>query len=338
MTYKLLPEIKAKICTHFEHGMTQVEISELCQVSQSTVSKTIKRYFNRGVFSRKPGSGRKKRLSLVDLKYLEAEIEKNPKLGSRKLKIKLAEDYKRNVSDRTIRRGLCSINLNGRVACKKPLLSKANIDKRFDHSKTWLNYAKEDWERIIWSDETKINLFGSDGRAYVRRKPGTRYENQNLIPTVKFGGGSVMVWACFSARGVGEITIIDGIMNADGYCRILDTCLLKSARDLSMTDFIFQQDNDPKHTSMKVKEYLDLKEIKTMSWPPQSPDMNPIENLWHHLKTRIEQRSPRNIRILKEIIVEEWKSISPEICKKLVDSISKRAFNLWMVEGNHTRY
>ena len=108
-------------------------------------------------------------------------------------------------------------------------------------------------------------MFCSDGRTYVQRKPVSRYKNQNLIPTVKFGGGNSMVWACFSSKRVDEITIIDRIMNADGHCRILDSCLLKSVHDLNMKDFIFQQDNDPKNTSTKVKEYLDLKRVKIIS-------------------------------------------------------------------------
>jgi transposase len=338
MTEKLLPETKAEIYTHSEHGMSQFEISKMYYISQSTVSKTIKKYKHRGDYSRKPGSGRKKVLSSSDLDFCSHEIEREPKIGSRKLKTKLTEERGKSVSDRTIRRNLCSIGLHGRVACKKPLLSKANIEKRYEHSKVWINYENSDWERIIWSDETKINLFGSDGKAYVRRKPGTRYKNQNLTPTVKYGGGSVMVWACFSSKGVGKITIIDGTMNAEGYCRILDTCLLESASELKMTDFIFQQDNDPKHTSVTVKEYLDIKKVKTMSWPPQSPDMNPIENLWRHLKILVSNRNPKNIKDLKEIIVQEWNRIDPKICKKLVSSMHQRALDLWLAKGNHTKY
>ena len=66
--------------------------------------------------------------------------------------------------------------------------------------------------------------------------------------------------------------------------------------------------------------------------------MNPIKNLWHHLKTRIKERRPKSIKDLKEIIIEEWKSIPKEICQKLVDSMSKRAFDHWMVRGNHTKH
>ena len=147
-----------------------------------------------------------------------------------------------------------------------------------------------------------------------------------------------MVWACFSSKGVGEIKIINEIMNSEEYCRILHSSLLKSADDLHMKNFIFQQDNNPKHTSALITEYLDIKRIKTMSWPPQSPDMNPIENLWHYLKTKIAQRNPKNIRELGEITIEEWKRIPKDMCQRLVDSMKKRVFDLWLAKGSHTRY
>lgn len=251
---KLLPETKAEICTHFEHGLTQKEIAIKFNISQSTVSKTIKNHRIRGFYARKKGSGRKKILSVQDMKFLEAKVDSKPKIGSNKLKSTLAQVKSVEVSARTIRRSLCEINLNGRVACSKPLLTDINVNKRLEHSQTWIDYANEDWDRIIWSDETKINLIGSDGRTYVRRRPGTRYKSKYLKSTAKHGGGCVMVWGCFSSKGVGEITFINDIMNADGYCRILDTCLFKSAKDLKIPDFIFQQDNDPKHTSGLVKE------------------------------------------------------------------------------------
>lgn len=141
-------------------------------------------------------------------------------------------------------------------------MSSDNISSRFEHSLSWINYKQEDWDRIIWSDETKIKLVGSDGHTYVRRKVGTRYHSENLKPTVKFGGGNVMVWGCFSSKGVGKIAFVDGTMDADQYCRILDSCLLESQSKLGMTDFVFRQENDPKHTSETCKEYLAIKKLK----------------------------------------------------------------------------
>ncbi len=71
------------------------------------------------------------------------------------------------------------------------------------------------WNHVLWSDESKINLFGSDGVKRVWRQPGDEYKDNCVLPTVKHGGGSVMVWGCMSAVGTGELQFIEGTMNAN---------------------------------------------------------------------------------------------------------------------------
>ncbi len=111
--------------------------------------------------------------------------------------------------------------------------------------------------KILWSDETKIELFGLNSKWYVWRKPGTAHHLSNTVPTVKHGGGSIMLWGCLSAAGTGRLVAIEGKMNAAKYRDILDENLLQSAQDLRLgRRFTFQQDNDPKHTAKITKEWL----------------------------------------------------------------------------------
>ena len=106
------------------------------------------------------------------------------------------------------------------------------------------------WKKILWSDETKIELFGHQTRRYVWWKPNTAHHQKHTIPTVKHGGGSIMLWGCFSAAGPGRLVKIEGRMNAAKYTEILGDNLIQSARELRLgRRFIFQQDNDPKHTA-----------------------------------------------------------------------------------------
>ncbi len=98
------------------------------------------------------------------------------------------------------------------------------------------------WNQVLWSDETKINLFGS-GVKRVWRQPGEEYKDKCVLPTVKYGGGSVMVWGCMSAASTGELQFIEGTMNANMYFDILKQSMIPSLRRLSRRA-VFQHDNN----------------------------------------------------------------------------------------------
>jgi transposase len=90
-----------------------------------------------------------------------------------------------------------------------------------------------------------------------------------------------MVWGCMGYAGVGELAIVEGIMNTKRHVNILRGNLKKSVRKLGMQDsYLFQQDNDPKHTARITREWLLYNARGLLETPPQSPDINPIENLW----------------------------------------------------------
>ena len=127
--------------------------------------------------------------------------------------------------------------------------------------------------KMTWSDETKIELFGLNCKRHVWRKTGT-------IPTVKHGGGSIMLWRCFSRAGIGRQVRIEGKMNGEKYREILDENLLQSAQDLRLgRRFTFQQYNDPKHTAKTTQEWLRDKSLNVLEWPIQSLDLNPMKHL-----------------------------------------------------------
>ena len=191
---------------------------------------------------------------------------------------------------------------------------------------------------IIFSDECKFNLLYSDGKHSVWRKPGTGLHSKNICPTLKFGGGSVMVWACFSYHGVGKLVFIDGIMDAVKYVTILSENLELSASKMGLNEYIFQQDNDPKRTSKLAKQFFANKNINLLERPSQSPDLNPIENLWSIIKGKVAEKCCDNVQSLKVEILRVWNETSIELTQKLSLSFKKRACAVYKAGGAHTKY
>ncbi len=142
-----------------------------------------------------------------------------------------------------------------------------------------------------------------------------------------------------SAKGPERLICVKERMNGAMYREILSENLLPSARTLKMKrGWVFQHDNDPKHTARATKEWLRKKHFKVLEWPSQPPDLNPIENLWRELKVRVAQRQPQNITALEEICMEEWAKIPAIVCENLVKTYRKRLTSVIAKKGYITKY
>ncbi len=105
-----------------------------------------------------------------------------------------------------------------------------------------------------------------------------------------------------------------------------------------MDGAMYHQGQGIEHTAKATKEWLKKKHIKVLEWPSQSPDLNPIENLWRELKVRVAKRQPRNLNDLERICKEEWDKIPPEMCANLVANYKKRLTSVIANKGFATKY
>ncbi len=155
------------------------------------------------------------------------------------------------VTKKTIGNTLRREGLKSCSAHKVPLLKKAHVQARLKFA----NDSEENWVKVLWSDETKIELFGINSTRRVWRRRNAAYDPKNTIPTVKHGGGQDH---CTASKG-----------------RWMGPCTVR-ARALKMgRGWVFQHDNDPKHTAKATKKWLKKKHIKVLEWPSQSPDLHP---------------------------------------------------------------
>ena len=189
----------------------------------------------------------------------------------------------------------------------------------------------------------KFNIWNSDGMEYYWSRDGDPLMPHHIIPTVKHGGGSLMFWGSLTSRGLGYgCQIYEGTMSKDVYIDILQTTLGDTLEHYRYApgEFIFQHDNDPKHTSEAVKDYLNERGIDVLSWPAQSPDLNPIEHVWEYLKTKTGSREPRPTSCfnLWDIVSEEWDLIPNSFIENLYQSMPKRVKAVLKAKGGYTRY
>lgn len=321
----------------FQRYNNIAKVVEILNFSRGKITNAITHYKKYETFENIPRQ-KPRKTTLNDDRRIANLSKTDPFLTSSQIRAQMETDYGVNVSSQTIRRRLQENNLHGRMARKKPLVSLKNTKKRLrfatDHLAKGLNF----WNLIVWSDESKFNVFGNDGRPYVRRPPLKELDPKYTKKTVKHGGSSVMVWGCFTAFGVGPIVKIDGIMNGEMYKNILKENLATEYADNLPLAWIFQHDNDPKHCSKVVKSWLATQSIKLLEWPPQSPDLNPIENLWGIIKRVIAARKPTNKDMLWKVIQEEWHKITPGQCASLVASMPKRCSTVLKQKGYPTQY
>ncbi len=194
------------------------------------------------------------------------------------------------------------------------------------------------WKHVLWSDETNINLFGSDGFKRVWRREDQVRSTKTSVSYLQssMGDGNVMVWGCMRAAGTGELQFIEGTMNANMYCDILKQSMIPFLWRLGRRA-VFQHDNDPKHTSKMTTALIKKLKVK-MDWPSKSPDLNPIEQLWGIFKWKVKEHKVFNIHQLRDVIIEEWKKTPVATCEALVNSMPKRVKAVLENNGGHTKY
>ncbi len=180
------------------------------------------------------------------------------------------------ISERTTRRTLKQMDYSSRRPHRVPLLSAKNRKWRLQFTQDHQNGTIKDWKNVAWSDESRFMLRHSDGRVRIWHKEQESMDPSCLVSTVQAGGGGVMVWGIFSWHTLGPLVPIEHRLNATAYLSIAAghvhpfmTAVYPSS------DGYFQQDNAPCHKTQIILEHDN--EFTLLKWPPQSPDLNPIE-------------------------------------------------------------
>ncbi len=225
------------------------------------MAKTIQQFNRTGSTQNRPRYGGPKKFSARAQRHIQRLCLGNRRMSAASIAAEVEGVGGQPVSAQAVHRTLHPIGLHGCCPRRKSLLKMMHKKARIAEDKQTNDMAY--WSHSLWSDETKINLFGSDGVKRVLRQPGEEYKKKCVLPTIKHGDGSVMVWGCMSAAGTGELQFIEGTMNANMYCDILKQSMIPSLRRLGCRA-VFQHDNDPKHTSKTTTALLKKLRVKVI--------------------------------------------------------------------------
>ncbi|KAK6741449.1 hypothetical protein RB195_009357 [Necator americanus] len=159
------------------------------------------------------------------------------------------------------------------VLQKKSLISKKNRAAPITShacvkwAKEHISWTRQQWNKVLFSDESKFNVMGSDGTKYVRRPARKRFHPMYQLPTVNHGGGNILLWGCFSSHGVAPPRQFHGNLDRFGFEEILETTMRPFALQIIGRGFIFQQNNDPKRISSHIRDWFNRRRVKVLDWP-----------------------------------------------------------------------
>ena len=228
-------------------------------------------------------------------------------------------------------------NLKSYKPARKSRLTPVMKVKRLAFAKKHRNWTIQQWSKVLFSDESTFQQFVVRKR-HVRKPTGKRYDDKYTVSTMKHAP-SQMIWGAMSQLGIGGLFFLpsETTMNGEKYVQLLSDKLQLHMQVHRCN--IFMQDGAPCHRSKLVKNFLKKKKVKVLDWPGNSPDLNPIENLWTIMEDKIAEKQPSSLPDLCRTIKEVWvKEISKEYCANLVNSMPRRLAAVIQNNGGHTKY
>ena len=289
---------------------------------------TFQNYKKHGTISHLPGSGRRHKITSEMVGIIEERMNEDDKTTATQL-IKLLEDQGYKISKSTILRArkILGWTFHGSKYCQ--LIRKKNKEMRV---KWATENFRNDFKYVVWTDESMIQLENHRKFSYrkVNQAPKPKARPKHLY--------KVMVWAGISRRGATKICLLNRSVDSGVYQEVLQMHLLPFLNDV-LPQGKFQQDNAPCHTSLSTRKFLEDNGVAVFKTPAESPDLNPIENLWHELKHYIRNTAkPRTKEELLQGIKAFWKTVTAEKCRRYIDHLRKVIPKVLEVKGEATGY
>ncbi|MEY3451992.1 MAG: hypothetical protein RL711_1820 [Bacteroidota bacterium] len=247
--------------------------------------------------------------------------------------IKLALDLE--VSTHTIGRHLQKIGYERQVAKRRIVISERNRIKRLEFCREMVGKDDAFIESIWFSDETMVKSRPNGEVVFFRSAKNSQW----FVPSNEGAAKSVMFWGCVSKAAYGPLVVVEGKNTAARYIETLKEYLLPEIEAAGVM-VTFQQDYASIHKTPAVKAFMSENGINTFEWPPQSPDLSPIENLWNAMKMKMKALKPRpkTHANMRDACLEIWTGLEDGLREKLIDSFRERCRRCVAAEGNLIKF
>ncbi|KFM62616.1 Transposable element Tc1 transposase, partial [Stegodyphus mimosarum] len=281
-----------------EAGLSYRAVASRVQRNSSTVMRVWKQWTDECRTTRKSGSGPRNVTSARDDRHLVRMARTDRTASSRQLAALWSIATGVSLCASSIRRRLLQCGLRART----PLY---RIPLTHDHRRLRLQWANQhrdwraDWQHVVFSDESRFNLWYHDGRIRVRRYAGERHLPECIIERHSGRTPGVMVWGAIAYHRRSQLLRIVGNLNSNRYIReVLQPEAVPFLQ--SLPGAVFQQDNARPHTARIVKSFFAAQQVQLLPWPACSPDMSPIEHVWDVIGRRL-ARDPRPVASADEL-------------------------------------
>ncbi|KFM74153.1 Transposable element Tcb2 transposase, partial [Stegodyphus mimosarum] len=300
---------KGRIVGMLESGRSQTEVSRILNVNQSVISGLWQRFQRTGDVTRRPASGRPRVITPRQDRYLviSARHQRGSTAGALGAALTVATGIR--ISSQTVYKRLNHAGLYARRPVVCIPLTSAQKRVRLNWSLKHQHWSVGKWANVMFSDESRFSQSTDSRRVTIWRERGTRFEPRDISKRHHFPSRGVMVWAGIMLDGRTDLHFFDtGFVTGQRYRDEVLEPYVRLFRGAVGSDFIFMDDNAPGHRAVLVDDFLETENIQRMSWPANSPDLNPIENVWDRLGRQIAalSHSPSSVTELKRTLQEAW--------------------------------
>jgi transposase len=327
-------QLRVKALALLSTGLSQSAVAEELNCSRTIVRNALRKQQKGIPIEDAPRSGRPSKLNARTTRAIVKNLNKDRGQSSSEL-LKTTFGTSGTASSRTIRRALGKVGFKRCRARASPLLTYIQQLKR----RRWaVNFKHYDFSKVVFSDEKRFAR-RPDGPMMVWRRVGESRDYRCTRKHTKFGGGGIMVWGAIGLGHRFPLIRVTGTLDAAEYINQILRLLVPQLPRASRRRLVFMQDSAAPHTAASTTRFLRENNVEVLpEWPSNSPDLNPIENVWGYLEKRLKHRVCTSDNDLWELLQQEWNAIPSSLIKSLYESMPKRLKEVRKCKGQTIKY